>query len=38
MIKTILLIFIGMLYAIEVIMHEKDKKRLKELEKRFGVE
>lgn len=38
MIKTILLIFIGILYAIEIILHEKDKKKLKELKKRYGVD
>lgn len=36
--KTILLIIIAILYGIEIILHEKDKKKLKEYERRFGGE
>lgn len=32
----ILILFITFLYVIEVILHEKDKKKLKEIKKRYG--
>ena len=32
----VLLIFLTILYIIEVILHEKDKKRLKEIKRRYG--
>lgn len=38
MVKTILLIFIGILYGIEIILHEKDKKELKKYKDKYGGE
>jgi len=38
MFELILLILISILYIIEIICKEKDKKKLKELEKRYGVD
>lgn len=34
----IIIIGLSILYLIEVIMHEKDKKKLKEIKKRYGEE
>lgn len=36
MIKTIFIIVITILYGIEIILREKDKKELKEIKKRYG--
>lgn len=38
MIKTILLVFIGILYGIEIFLHEKDKKELKKFKDKYGGE
>lgn len=34
----IILILVSVLYFIEILLHEKDKKKLKEYEKKFGVD
>lgn len=33
-----ILILVSILYFVEILLHEKDKKKLKEYEKKFGVD